>query len=50
MTNEDAEKFADWIIKQEKKIMDLKYPKAEGTEHLTDEELLELLFDKNEGN
>jgi hypothetical protein len=43
LTKEDAEKFADWIIGQEKKMMDVKHPKAEDCDKLTDKQLLEEL-------
>ena len=43
LTPEEVEKFADWIIKQEKKMMDLKYPLPKDEKELdkkTNEELL----------
>lgn len=45
-TQQEAEKFADWIIKQEEKIMNLKHPLPENHKELekkTNEELLKEL-------
>lgn len=44
LTEQEAEKFADWIIAQEKKLMDIKFPKENVSDDVTNEELLEMLY------
>lgn len=43
LTKEEVEKFADWIIKKEKELMDKKYPIPKDDKELTNEELLKEL-------
>lgn len=42
-TQEQAEKFADWIIAQENKMLAARYPISPEIEAMTDDELLEAL-------
>ena len=39
-TQEQAEKFADWIIAQEKKMLDARYPISPEIAAMSDDELL----------
>jgi hypothetical protein len=39
-TEQEAEKFADWIIAQEKKMLDARYPISPEIAAMSDDELL----------
>lgn len=43
LTEQEIEKFAEWIIKQEKILMDKKHPLPKEDKELTNEELLKEL-------
>lgn len=40
LTQKDAEKFADWIIAEENKMLAARYPISPETAAMTDDELL----------
>ena len=42
-TKEEAEKFADWIIKKENEMLAAKYPICPKVQKMTDDELLKAL-------
>lgn len=42
-TQEEAEKFADWIVKKENEMLAARYPISAEVVNMTDDELLEAL-------